>query len=76
MVKIVYTRHAKRRMKWRKISEKEVRATLLGPDRQAPYRLDSTITDAYKHIGKRYLRISYKHQYGTIQIITVVDQND
>lgn len=75
-MRIVYTRHAKRRMKWRKISEQEVRATLLSPDRQAPYRLDPTVTDAFKHIAKRSLRVSYKHHHKTIQIITVVDKND
>ncbi|MFY9484165.1 MAG: DUF4258 domain-containing protein [Patescibacteria group bacterium] len=75
-MKIVYTRHAKRRMKWRKISEREVRTVLLNPDHQIPYQLDQSVINAFKHIGKRYLQVSYKRRGGAIEIITAVDKSD
>lgn len=69
---IVFDRHAKRRMKWRKISEEEVYFTLENPD-----KIEESIKgriNAYKSIGKRYIKVTYKEFSGKILIISVVDK--
>ena len=69
---IVFDRHAKRRMKWRKISEEEVYLTLDNPD-----KIEKSIKgriNAYKSIGQRYIKVTYKEFFGKILIISVVDK--
>lgn len=73
---VVYTRHARHRMKWRKISETEVKKVLENPDRKEPYQVNIEITNIYKQVGKKYLRVSYKQQGNDMLIISVVDKSD
>ena len=50
MKEIYFSRHAKRRMKWRKISEEEVQNTISNPE-----KIETSIKgrkNAYKHINK------------------------
>ena len=71
---IIYARHARRRMKWRKISEEEVEQTLRNPD-----KIDSLPDgrqNAFKVIGERYIRVSYRDLEMEKIVISAVDKND
>ena len=67
-----FDRHAKRRMKWRKISEEEVNLTLNNPD-----KIEQSIrgrVNVYKAIGERYIKVTYKEFPEEVFIISVVDK--
>jgi hypothetical protein len=69
---IKFDRHAKRRMKWRRISEQEVYLALENPD-----KIEESIkgrTNAYKLIGKRYIKVTYKKTLEGVLVISVVDK--
>jgi hypothetical protein len=58
-------------MRWRRISEEEVYLTLRSPD-----RVEESIRDrinAYKSIGHRYIKVTYKEFSDEILIISTVD---
>ena len=72
--RIRYDRHARRRMRWRGISESEVEQTVMEPD-----RLEASIrdrTNAFKRIGDRLIRVTFAETGDVILIITVVDRTD
>lgn len=59
-------------MKWRRISEEEVYQTLEKPD-----KIEESVRErmnAYKSIGKRFLKVTYKQLSGEILIVSVVDK--
>jgi hypothetical protein len=65
-----FSRHAKRQIKWRRITEKEVKDTVNNPD-----QLEDSIKDrknAFKLIEGRMLKITYKIENGGIIIITAM----
>jgi len=67
-----FDRHAKRRMKWRKISEEEVNLALDDPD-----KVEQSIRgriNVYKVIGNRYIKVTYKEFSEEFLIISVVDK--
>jgi len=73
-MKIKFSRHAKRQMKWRKISENELRATVTNPD-----KLEDTIKgrkNAFKNMGGRLLKITYKPEDDTLLIITALTKGE
>ncbi|MEA1964817.1 MAG: DUF4258 domain-containing protein [Candidatus Aerophobetes bacterium] len=72
-MKVKYTRHAKRRMKWRKISEEEIKKVLEAPDRTEP--CSGKRVNAFKSLGKKLLKVSYVIETDEIVIISVVDKN-
>lgn len=70
---IRFDRHARRRMKWRKISEKEIYLTLENPD-----KIEESIKErvnAYKSMGQRYIKVTYKELSNEILIISAVDKS-
>ncbi len=70
---IKFDRHAKRRMKWRRISEEEVYLTLNTPD-----KIEESIQgrmNAHKTIGQRYIKVTYKKFSEEILVISVVDKS-
>ena len=70
---ISYSRHAKRQMKWRDISEDEVKDTVLYPESE-----EDSIKgrkNAFKHIGKKYLKVTFHKESNKITIVTAVDKN-
>ncbi len=69
---IRFDRHAKRRMKWRKISEKEVLSVINEPD-SSEASIKGRI-NLYKRMGQRYLKVTYKEFIEEILIISVVDK--
>lgn len=69
-MKIVFSRHARRQMKWRRITEKEVKSSIGNPD-----RLVDTIKgrkNAFKIFGSRHLKITYKEEDEIITVITAL----
>ena len=70
---IKYTRHAKRRMKWRKTLEEEIKLTLAMPD-----KIEETGNrqNAFKKIKKKFIKVSYVIEQNTIIIISAVNKSD
>ncbi len=69
---IKFSRHAKRRMKWRRISEEEVYLVLDKPD-----TFEESFggrTNVYKSLGQRHIKVTYKKFSNEILIISVVDK--
>jgi hypothetical protein len=69
-MKIIFGRHAKRQMKWRKVTEKEVKSAIGNPD-----MLMDTIKgrkNAFKIIKGRRLKITYKPEDGILTVITAM----
>ena len=70
---ISYSRHARRQMKWRNITEEEVKDTIFYPE-----SVEDSIKDrknAFKHIGKKYLKVTYNEESNVITIVTAIDKN-
>lgn len=70
---IYFSRHAKRQMKWRKISAEEVQDTISKPE-----LVEDSIKgrkNAFKHIHQRWIKVTYKEEKAMIVIITVIDKN-
>ncbi len=70
---VKFDRHAKRRMKWRRISEEEVYLTLENPD-----NIEKSIRDrknAYKAIAQRYIKVTFREFPDKILVISVVDKS-
>ena len=69
-MKIIFSRHAKRQMKWRKITGEEVKSAISDPD-----MLVDTIKgrkNAFKIIGGRHLKITYKPVDKLLTVITAM----
>ncbi len=67
-----FSRHAKRQMQWRRISEEEVKTVVTSPD-----NLQETIKgrrNAIKAIGERVLKVAYKLERDRIVVVTVIDK--
>jgi len=71
---IEYVRHARQRMKWRKISEEEVRLTLDNPDKLI--LLEENKHHAYKVMNTRNIRVTYRLLKDSFVVLTVVDKSD
>lgn len=64
-----YDRHAKRRMKEREVTEEEVEITIGEPEYIEPSVKGRQ--NAYKFIGSRFLRVTFKEETNNILVITV-----
>ena len=74
MKEIYISRHAKRQMKWRKISDKEVEETIFDPE-----KLEDSIKgrkNAYKHISQKWIKVTYKEESDKFIIVTVIDKKN
>jgi hypothetical protein len=72
-MKIKFSRHAGRQMKWRKITEKQVRDAINNPD-----KLEDTVKErknAFKTIEGRLLKITYKPD-GHVTINTAITKGE
>ena len=65
-----FSRHARRQMKWRKISEDDVRDVVNNPD-YFEYSVQNRI-NAFKMIQGRLLKITYKAEENEIIVITAI----
>lgn len=72
-VEIMFSRHAKRRMKWRKLKEQEVLDTVKSPDRIEPSVHGRT--NAYSKFGPKLSKVTYIEESGKIFIISAIDKN-
>jgi len=73
-MKIKFSRHAKRQMKWREISEEEAKEAINIPD-----KLEDTIRDrknAFKTIKGRLLKITYRHEGDEMTVITAIAKGE
>ena len=67
---IEYTRHARRRMKWREISESEVKLAISTPDKVEP--TEKKRHNAYKTIKGKVLKVTYRKSDNQAQIISAL----
>ena len=67
---IEYTRHARRRMKWRKISGKEVELAINSPDDLE--LSEKNRMNAFKKIRGKILKVTYQKYDDRIQVITAL----
>ena len=73
-MKIKFSRHARRQMKWRKITEKEVKMAINNPD-----KLEDSIKgrkNAFKTAEGRLLKITYKPEDGDVIVITTIAKGE
>ena len=73
-MEIYFSRHARRRMRWRRISEAEVEAILAEPDRVEPTRKGRK--NAWRAMGERLLKVTYREETGRVVIVTVADKRE
>lgn len=67
---IKYTRHAKNRMRWRRIEESEVESAIHKPE-----FLESSVEDRFNIWTKtsdKFLRVTYKEEADSFLVITAV----
>ena len=67
---IYYSRHAKRRMKWRRITESDIRSALERPD--ALEKVSEDRYNALKRIEVRLLKVTFTRIDDVYVIITAV----
>jgi len=67
---IYYSRHAKRRMKWRRITESDIRSALELPD--ALEKVSEDRYNALKRIELRLLKVTFTRVDETYVVITAV----
>jgi hypothetical protein len=70
---IYFSRHAKRQMKWRDISEQEVKDVILSPEKAEESVKDRK--NAFKHIGRKWLKVTFKQESDKVTIVTVIDKS-
>ncbi|MDE2321953.1 MAG: hypothetical protein KGL31_08580 [candidate division NC10 bacterium] len=61
-------------MKWRNISEREVETILANPDKLE--QTERGRINAFKQVGARYLKVTYKEYSNELLIISAVDKSD
>lgn len=66
---IKYVRHAKRRMKEREVTEREVEVTIKEPEYIEPSVKGRK--NVYKFINNRFLRVTLKEELNHVLVITV-----
>ena len=72
MVNIRFDRHARRRMKWRGISEEEILAALEKPDRMETSVMGRK--NVFKSMGDRNIKVTFMESFGEILVISAVDK--
>ena len=69
---IIFSRHARRQMKWRRVSEADVVRVIDAPDRLELSR-DERI-NAFKSLDGRLLKATYVEEEANIVVITVIEK--
>ncbi|MDR3643069.1 MAG: DUF4258 domain-containing protein [Candidatus Doudnabacteria bacterium] len=73
-MKVIFTRHAKNRMRWRGINVNEVIRIIQAPDKKE--LLANKKFHYYKTVNSKYLRATLAFENDGIIIISVVDKKD
>lgn len=60
-------------MKWRKISEDEVKDTILNSEK-TEYSIAGR-KNAFKHIGNKWIKVTFKDENDIITVITTIDKS-
>jgi len=71
-LEIVFSRHAKRQMRWREITEEEVKLTLSSYD-----KIEDSVKgrkNALKKIGTRLIKVTFKEENNKITVITALER--
>lgn len=71
---ISFDRHARRRMKWRKISEQEVEQVINIPDRSEP--TEKGRINVFKLVNNKLIKVTYKEFESEILVITAVVKSE
>ena len=71
-MKVFFSRHARRQMKWRKITENEVRSAINNPDSLVNTAKERK--NAFKIIDGRPLKVTYKAENETITVVTAIEK--
>ena len=69
-MEVIFSRHAKRQMKWRGISEEEVKLTLTDFD-----KVEDSIKgrkNAFKQFSTRSIKVTFIQEAGKIVVITAM----
>jgi hypothetical protein len=69
-MKIKFSRHAKRQMKWRNISEDDINTVLNDPD-----KLEDTIKgrkNVFKTVSGRFLKVTCLYEKSEVLVITTI----
>jgi hypothetical protein len=69
-LEIIFSRHAKKQMKWREVSEEEVKLTLTDFD-----KIEDSIKgrkNAYKQFPTRLIKVTFIEEAGKIIVITAM----
>jgi|YNPNPStandDraft_1061719.scaffolds.fasta_scaffold183631_2 hypothetical protein len=69
-MRIIYTRHARKRMTQRKVAPEQVEAVLTGPDEIRPGEWEEEI--AVKQFGTREIRVVYEETSEDVVIVYTV----
>ncbi|CAN2042864.1 DUF4258 domain-containing protein [Candidatus Magnetomoraceae bacterium gMMP-15] len=71
-MEIYFSRHVKRQMKWRKISEDEVKATVLYPSKTEDSMKGRK--NAFRCINNKWLKVTFIYENNKIIIITAINK--
>lgn len=74
MKPIKYDRHARRRMKWRKILQEEVEQVITNPDRSE--LTEKERMNVFKLVNNRLIKVTYKEFENEILVITAVVKSE
>jgi hypothetical protein len=67
---IIISRHAQRQLKWRKITETEVKSTIADPDMLQDASKERK--NAFKTLGDRLVKVTYCRKGDDIVVVTAV----
>ena len=73
-MKIKFSRHARRQMKWRKVNESDVQETIRNPD-----KTEDTVKgrkNAFRMVGGRLLKITYRLGIEELTVITTIGKGE
>lgn len=73
-MKIKLSRHARRQMKWRKIEAEEIERVVADPERVEDSMRGRE--NAFKTVGGRLLKVTYKREGEKVVIITAMIKED
>lgn len=73
-MEIYFSRHARRQMKWRRISDDEIKTAIASADRREESMRGRK--NAFKKMDKRLLKVTYVEEIDRIVVITAVDKID
>lgn len=71
-MEIVFSRHAKKQMRWREITEEEVKLTLSSYD-----KIEDSVKgrkNALKKIGSRLIKVTFKEENNKTTVITALER--